>query len=196
MKTGKSMIILKNSEIFSPKSLGKKDILIGGGKILAIKDDFSDINLKNECQIIDVEGKSIIPGLVDLHEHLIGGGGENGPVSRSPGARSFDLIESGVTTVVGVLGTDTISRSLNDLLFKVKALNLEGITALMYTGGYRYPSPTITGDVMKDISYINEIIGVKLAIADHRGSFPTLSEMAKLVGETRVAGLLAKKPGK
>jgi beta-aspartyl-dipeptidase (metallo-type) len=195
MKTTEPVIILKNGEIFSPQRLGKKDILIGGGKILAINDDFSDLERKIKCKSIDAEGKSIIPGLVDLHEHLIGGGGEDGPVSRSPEGKASELIESGITTVVGVLGTDTISRSLTDLLFKVKALNLEGITALMYTGGYRYPSPTITGDVMKDISLINEIIGVKLAISDHRGSFPNLGEVAKLAGEVRVAGLLAKKPG-
>ena len=48
-----------------------------------------------------------------------------------------ELIEGGLTTVVGVLGTDCISRSLENLVVKCRALNDEGITSFMWTGAYR-----------------------------------------------------------
>ena len=51
------------------------------------------------------------PGLVDLHVHLAGGGGEAGPASRTPEAALSQLIQSGLTTVVGVTGTDSVMRS-------------------------------------------------------------------------------------
>jgi len=66
--------------------------------------------------------------------HITGGGGELGPASRTPEAKVNELIEGGLTTVVGVLGTDCISRSLENLVVKCRALNDEGVTAFMYTG--------------------------------------------------------------
>ena len=55
--------IIKNAEIYSPDYLGKKDILIGGEKILAI-DNSIDIN-SSVAEIIDAKGKIITPGLID-----------------------------------------------------------------------------------------------------------------------------------
>jgi len=63
-----------------------------------------------------------------VHENLngrvagiTGGGGEQGPVSRTPEIRLSELTLNGVTTVVSPLGTDGISRSLENLLFKCRA---------------------------------------------------------------------------
>ncbi|MCH3907081.1 MAG: amidohydrolase family protein [Sphaerochaeta sp.] len=40
-------------------------------------------------QVIDLEGRDVIPGLIDQHVHIIGGGGEDGPESRvQPSGRS------------------------------------------------------------------------------------------------------------
>ncbi|OLS26352.1 MAG: Isoaspartyl dipeptidase [Candidatus Heimdallarchaeota archaeon LC_3] len=195
MNSNQSMILLKGGEVFSPKYLGVRDILIGGKEILSISEESLEIKPKKYVKAIDLNNKVVIPGLIDLHEHLIGGGGEDGPTSRTPEAKISELIKSGVTTAVGVLGTDSISRSLNDLLTKVRSLNLEHFSAFMYTGAYRYPSPTITGDVMKDIMLIDQILGVKIALSDHRSSFASLNDLAKLTSDVRVAGLLGKKPG-
>jgi beta-aspartyl-dipeptidase (metallo-type) len=66
-----------------------------------------------------------------------------------------------------------------------------------WTGGYRVPIQTVTGDIEKDITLIQEIIGVgELAISDHRSSHPTFDELTRIVGDSRVAGLLAGKAGK
>ena len=71
----------------------------------------------------------------------------------------------------------------------------EGITAYCLTGAYVYPSVTLTGSVDKDIVYIDEILGCKLAVSDHRCSHPTKEELIRLVSDIRMASLIAGKPG-
>ena len=121
-------------------------------------------------EITDGSGKQLTPGLIDRHVHVSGGGGEGGFATRTPEIQLSALIQAGITTVVGLLGTDGVTRSVEDLIAKVKALKSEGISAYAMTGSYAYPSTTITGSVKKDILFIDEILGVKLALSDHRSS--------------------------
>ena len=74
-------------------------------------------------------------------------------------------------------------------------LRQEGLTAYMHTGSYQFPSPTITGNPRKDIICIEPVLGVKLALADHRCSFPNDDEMLKLVADVRMGGMLSGKKG-
>lgn len=186
------LTIIKNADIYAPKHIGIKDILLAGGKIAAIEDKI-DISLK--CKVIDAEGEKVIPGLIDGHVHLIGGGGEDGCLSRVPALKETKLAEAGVTSVVGLLGTDGQTRTIRDLLAKTKALREWGVSAWCLTGSYQLPSPTITGNVGDDILFIDEIIGVKVAISDHRCSLPTLQELIRLACDARLASLMAKKCG-
>lgn len=101
------------------------------------------------------------PRIIDQHVHLTGGGGEAGFASRTPAVKLRDLIQAGITTVVGVLGTDAISRSPKDLYAKMQSLNLEGLRAFMHTGAYAVPSPTITRSIRDDMAFIPAILGVK-----------------------------------
>ena len=119
------------------------------------------------CSVLDACGMTVTPGLIDLHVHVTGGGGEQGPASRVPEITLSELLTNGVTTCVGLLGTDGITRSLENLLAKCQALNEEGMTCYMLTGSYQYPTQTITGSVIKDIALFDEIIGAKVAISDH-----------------------------
>ena len=98
--------------------------------------------------------------------------GEAGPTTRTPEVALSRLTEAGVTSVVGLLGTDSISRHPESLLAKTRALNEEGISARMLTGAYHVPSRTITGSVEKDVAIIDRVIGVKCAISDHRSAAP------------------------
>ncbi len=66
--------------------------------------------LVHRDNILDVPGCVITPGLVDMHVHIIGGGGEAGPSSCTPQSQLSNFLEAGITTVVGVLGTDCITR--------------------------------------------------------------------------------------
>ncbi len=194
MSTKPFLIVVSGGTVYSPSSLGRKDILIAGDRVVHI-DDHIDLSKNIIVNRINATGKIVVPGFIDLHVHLIGGGGEDGPASRVPGISLSTLTEAGITTVVGVLGTDGITRSPEALLAKVKGLHSEGLSAYMYTGSYHLPSPTITGRVKRDIVLIEEIIGVKIAISDHRSSQPTTDELAKLASEARIGGMLAGKSG-
>lgn len=183
--------LIKNARIYAPNDLGIKDILICNDKVIEV-----DSNIKfrhNDLEIVDTSGKIIIPGIIDQHIHVTGGGGEGSFKTRVPEIMLSELIKSGITTVVGLLGTDTTTRSVENLLAKTKALKEEGINAYCLTGGYEYPSPTITGSVKKDITFIEEILGVKLAISDHRASLITKDEFKKLASDVRVAGMFSGK---
>ena len=191
------MILITQAEVYNPLYIGKKDVLIGGEKILAIKDKI-DNTIINDLNIakIDGSGKKLIPGLIDAHVHIAGAGGEGGPATRTPEMQLSQMLEGGITTVVGCLGTDGFSRSLQSVLMKVKSLKAEGVSAYMYTGSYQVPTPTILGDVGKDITLIEEIIGIgEIALSDHRSSCPTTPELIKLVEHARVGGMLGGKSG-
>lgn len=187
------MILLKNAEVYTPAYAGKRDVLIGGERILAVEPELSP-NLPG-VQVYDAKGKLLTPGFLDQHVHVTGGGGEGGLHTRTPELLLSDTVKAGVTTLVGVLGTDGVTRSVEGLVAKTKALNNEGITAFCLTSAYQYPPTTLTGSVMRDIVYIQEVLGCKLAISDHRGSHPTREEIIRLVSDIRMAGLLAGKPG-
>lgn len=169
------------------------DILVAGGRIAAMEEAL-DPRLPG-VEVLDAAGKTAVPGFIDQHVHITGGGGEGGLHTRVPELQLSAALRAGVTTLVGVLGTDSITRSVEGLVAKAKALTNEGITAYCLTSAYQYPPLTLTGSVMKDIVFVSEILGCKLAIADHRGSHPTREEIVRLVSDIRMAALVSGKPG-
>lgn len=189
------MIVFKNAKVYAPEYLGKKDILIEGNKIVKIEDDISCFDNIDYITKYDIEGKIVVPGFIDLHEHIIGGGCEGGPTRMCPCAKVEDLISCGITTVVGMLGTDGITHSLKTLLAKCKSFNDLGITCYMLTGSYAYPTTTILNDVEEDIVLIEEIIGTKVAMSDHRSDNVNEKELLDVATRTHRGGLLADKVG-
>ncbi|CAM3597330.1 beta-aspartyl-peptidase [Parendozoicomonas haliclonae] len=187
-------IVLKNANLYKPTHAGNVDILISQGKILAIEPELVLSGLNN-LKVIDCKGAIVTPGLIDQHIHLIGGGGEGGFSSRTPQVTLSRLIKAGSTTVVGVLGTDGISRSPKDLYAKAAGLTAEGITAYMHTGSYEVPTKTITGSIRDDLAFLPPVLGVKIALADHRCSFPSTHELSRIVSDIRIASLLSGKKG-
>lgn len=189
--------IIRNANVYAPESLGKKDVLILGNKIAAIEDNITiDVNESVDIVEIDGTGKVLVPGFIDSHVHILGGGGEGGFATRTPEIKLTDLTTAGVTTVVGCLGTDGVSRDMVALLAKARGLEEEGITTFIYAGSYRIPVKTITGSIMKDIMVVDKIIGIgEVAISDHRSSQPTFDEFCKDVSDARVGGMLSGKSG-
>ncbi|MFK8011374.1 MAG: beta-aspartyl-peptidase [Marinicellaceae bacterium] len=187
---------LKNANVFSPKPLGICHLLIAAGKIVVLSKDPIDIDCTLLESDTDCENKRIIPGLIDGHAHITGGGGEAGFKTKVPAVELSQYTKAGVTTVIGLLGTDDTTRNTSSVIAQVYALREQGISCWCYTGGYHIPLTTLTGDVRKDIIHIEPIIGVgELAISDHRSSQPTFDEIARIAGDVHVAGLMTGKAG-
>jgi len=188
------LTLLKGIEVYAPEYAGVKDILIANGIIENIADQ---INVNGaDITIIDCKNKIALPGFFDQHVHLIGGGGEAGPYSRTPEVMLSDLIVNGITTVVGVLGTDGTTRHVESLLTKARGLETEGISAYILTGSYEIPVNTITKDIRSDIILIDKVLGVgEVALSDHRSSQPTIDELRKIATQARLGGMLSGKAG-
>ncbi|MCH8031191.1 MAG: beta-aspartyl-peptidase, partial [Bacteroidetes bacterium] len=187
--------LLLNADIFAPEHLGRRHVLVGGGQVLYIGEEKPVVE-GPEIEEIDLEGKRLMPGLVDAHVHVTGGGGEAGAHTRAPAPMLSHYTLAGVTTVVGLLGTDDLTRSTSGLLTQVKALRNEGLSAFAWTGGYHLPPTTLTGSVRGDIVHLEEVIGFgELAISDHRSSQPTFDEFLRVASECHVAGLMTGKAG-
>jgi beta-aspartyl-dipeptidase (metallo-type) len=189
------MILIRNGEVFGPRALGRCDVLAGGRKILAIEKRIDPGTLPGEVDVIDAGGLAVVPGFLDGHQHFTGGGGEGGFHTRTPEMQLSMNTTNGVTTAVGLLGTDALTRSVESLYAKTQSFNAEGITAFMLTGSYWHPSPTITGTVARDLVYVQPVVGCKLALSDIRGPHLEAGDIARLAADIRVAALVANKPG-
>lgn len=189
--------IIRNAKVYQPEYVGVKDILILGDRIAAVGEHLrADFGGSLEVQEINGEGMAAVPGFIDSHEHIMGGGGEGGFHTRTPEASLGDLVRNGITTVVGCIGTDGVGRDMTALLAKAHALENEGITTYAYTGSYQVPVHTLTDSLMKDIMMLDKVIGVgEVAVSDHRSSQPSFEEFARIAADARVAGMLSGKAG-
>jgi beta-aspartyl-dipeptidase (metallo-type) len=190
------LTLIRDGEVFGPEPLGKKDILIGGTSVEAVAEP-GKIRLGGlEADVVEAAGLWVLPGLIDPHVHILGGGGEGGPSTRAPEIGIEDIVSSGVTALIGCLGTDGVTRHMPSLLAKSRALEIEGITTYLFSGSYEIPVNTLTGSVRSDLVLIEKVIGAgEIALSDHRSSQPTFDEVARLAAECRVGGLLGGKAG-
>ena len=188
--------LITNAQLYTPDSVGLRAILTAGERIVYVGESIPVLDPGLRIEHTDVAGASVIPGLIDAHAHVTGGGGEAGLNTKAPAPQLSAYTRAGITTVVGLLGTDDLTRTTSSLIARVKALNNEGLTAFCYTGGYHIPLTTLTGSAKSDIVHIEEVLGVgELAISDHRSSQPTLDEILRVAGAAHVAGLMTGKAG-
>ena len=187
--------LLSNAQVFAPEDLGLRHVLIGGGRIIAISGNKAELSMASATEF-DLDGRRLIPGFIDGHAHVTGGGGESGFKTRVPPVPLGQFTRAGVTSVVGVLGTDDTTRDTRSLLAQTRALREEGIGAWCHTGGYHVPPVTLTGSVRDDIVYLDPVIGVgELALSDHRSSQPTRDELLRIASDAHVAGMISGKAG-
>ena len=188
--------LLTNARLFAPHAMGLKVLLTCAGKIVYIGDDVPSLDSTLEVEHTDLQGAALVPGLIDCHTHITGGGGESGPASRVPAPFLGQFTRAGVTSVIGVLGTDDLTRNTQTLLTQAYGLRAEGLSAWCYTGGYHLPLMTLTGSARSDIVNLEPVIGIgEVAISDHRSSQPSLQDILGLAGEAHVAGLMTGKAG-
>src|SRR5687767_9312477 len=154
------MELLRNAELYDPTPRGRAHLLIGGETIIWIGSEAPVLSPSLGVEEHDLEGRRVIPGLIDSHVHLTGGGGEAGPDTRVPPLTLSRLSAGGVTTAIGVLGTDDTVRTPAQLVTAARGLRAEGLSAYCHTGGYHLPPATVTGSVRQDIVLIDLILGV------------------------------------
>lgn len=190
------LTLIQNADVFAPEPLGLCSLLLGGGRVLWLGEGLPELDARLAVERVDLEGRPLVPGLIDGHAHLTGGGGESGYASKVPAPPLTAFTLAGVTSVIGVLGTDDCTRSTAELLARTRALVEEGLSAWCLTGGYHVPPVTLTGSVRGDIVHVDRIIGLgELALSDHRSSQPSLDELLRLASEVHVAGLMTGKGG-
>jgi beta-aspartyl-dipeptidase (metallo-type) len=191
--------VIENGELYTPEYIGRGSLLLAGGKIVRVGSDIDKVALEATglgCEVVDAQGRLVLPGFIDPHQHFIGAGGEAGPASRMPEIPTKDILRAGMTTVIGILGTDSTTRHLTSLLAKARGLEEQGITTYIYTGNFQVPPPTFTGSVRDDMVVIDKVIGVgEIAIADFRSSKPTVQELARIVSDAVVGGTMSGKAG-
>ncbi len=190
------LTLLKNLKCCCPAPAGEKDILITGSAICRMTPPgiLRDHPLA-DC-IIDCRGLYAFPGLIDQHVHVAGASGEQGFQSRTKELEAEALFNAGITTAVGLLGADGITRSMENLFAKAKALEGEGLTTFIYSGSYWIPPVTLTGSLLRDITYIDKVIGAgEIAISDHRSSNPGARDLIHIAAQVHLGGLIAGKRG-
>ena len=188
--------LLSHAELYDPAPRGRAHLLVAGETIVWVGAERPSLPGGLGVRETDLGGRRVIPGLIDGHVHLTGGGGEAGPHTRVPPVALSRLTLGGVTTAVGVLGTDDVVRSPAELATVARGLAAEGLSAWCYTGGYHVPPATITGSVRGDLVLVDVVLGVgELAVSDHRSSQPTLDELLRVAGDAHVGGLMAGKAG-
>jgi beta-aspartyl-dipeptidase (metallo-type) len=193
-----TLTLIRNANLYAPQPLGIRHLLLGGGSILWMGDDALELpaSLRTVSRIVDAAGRATIPGLIDGHVHVTGGGGEAGFRTRVPAVPLSRFTSGGITTVVGLLGTDDVARGPGELLATLYALREEGLNAYGYAGGYHVPPATLTGSVRGDLVFVEALIGIgEVAISDHRSSQPTLDELLRIASECHVAGVMTGKAG-
>lgn len=185
--------LIKNARLYTSKEGELTDILICGDKIVNVAPAIDTGNM--EVTVTDAAGALVTPGLIDLHVHVIGGGGQTGFSSLAPEVKISTLISCGTTTVVGMLGTDGFVKQLPQLYAKTMSLRMNGLSAYMHTGFYGLPTPTLTETIAEDLIYVDPVIGCKIAICDDRSAHPTESELLRIINQVRLGGFTSAKGG-
>ena len=195
MPPSPALTVLVDADVYAPEPLGRRCVVVAGERVVAITETPPRLS-GLAVETVDVGGRRLVPGLVDAHVHVTGGGGEAGPHTAAPAPPLSAYTTAGVTTVVGLLGTDDTTRTTGGLVRRVRALREEGLSAFAWTGGYHLPPTTLTGTVRGDIAFVREIVGFgELAVSDHRSSQPTRDEVARVAADCHVGGLMTGKAG-
>ena len=99
-----TLTLIRNAKLYAPQPLGIRPLLLGGGRILWIGDEALElpVPLRTVSRVLDAAGRVTIPGLVDGHVDVTGGGGEAGFRTRVPAVPLSRFTSAGITTVVGL----------------------------------------------------------------------------------------------
>jgi beta-aspartyl-dipeptidase (metallo-type) len=192
------LTLIEGGDVHAPEHLGIQSILLVDGKIGKVGSISRTAveSLGIDVDVVDARGCLVCPGVIDPHQPLLGGSGEEGFATQTPEIALTEIVRAGITTVVGTLGLDTTMKTMAGLLAKVKGLKEEGLSAYLWSGGYDVPARSIMGSIREDMLFIDEVLGAgEIAIADERATDPSVRELGRLVIDTRIGGKLSNKAG-
>jgi imidazolonepropionase-like amidohydrolase len=132
-------------------------MIVQNGKITAVGDARA-VRLSSDVQIVDLKGKTIMPGLVDTHSHIGEGSGADGssPIQSdvrlldglNPRASSLQRAQSGGLTTVNVMPGSGHLNSGQTLYIKLRdgAVKVDDLliwdAAGKYMGGIKFANGT------------------------------------------------------
>jgi beta-aspartyl-dipeptidase (metallo-type) len=193
--TARSRITLvRGGEVYAPDRIGRADVLLGGGRILRVGAGLeAAAQSLGAVHVIEASRLRVVPGYIDQHIHLFGGGDAAGPQGRAFDLKAEDLALAGITSAVGVVGVEMETRGLPLLLRKTTELRSAGLTALMYTGSFRLPAPHLLWSAAADVCFIEQVKGVKTAVSERLYPNQDLPALMQLAGEMLQAKALSGK---
>jgi beta-aspartyl-dipeptidase (metallo-type) len=186
------LTILRCGQVLAPDALGARDLVIAGARIVAVAEPGVEIS-GLEVTEPDLRGLTVVPGFIDNHVHVLGGGGGLGFASRAPELQTSQLTRAGITTVIGMLGFDATTKDMRALVAKTKSFKEDGISAYALTGAtLEHPVPTLTGRIRDDIAFVEEIIGVgEISVSELGYAYDSNGPGTQYIAEAATAGLLA-----
>lgn len=188
-----SWILVRGGHLFAPEDRGIQDLLMIHGHILAMGNNLPALSEPYLGEIWDARDRIILPGLIDPHLHIIGASGLKGPATRTRDLPISNITRAGVTTVISPLGADSLSRTIPYLLARARQLEVEGISTYCYIGGWKKPPPTLTGDPQTDVTYLDRVLGVKVAISEPHAPSLSIEELSLLAHASMIGGKLSGK---
>jgi len=148
--------LLTNGFVVTEKEIIKAHILIENQRISSISNVQPKVK-KNQCQVIDVEGMYIFPGIIDTHVHF-----------REPGLthkatfvdESIAAVAGGVTSVIDMPNTIPYANSLVHISEKKRIAKKNSLVNTgFYIGADKRNIQEIVALTNKDIAGIKVFIG-------------------------------------
>ena len=185
--------LVRGGHVFDPEDRGTPDILVLDDRIAGVGAGLPTPTGIGEGEVVEAANRTILPGLIDGHIHVMGASGLGGPMTRTTDLQIDRIVSAGVTTVVSPLGADSLSRTIPALLARAGALQSEGISAFCYTGGWKVPVPTLTGDPQADVAFIDRVVGIKVSISEALAPACSVEDLCRLAHAAWTGGRLAGK---
>ena len=145
--------LIRNARIYdtASRSFFEGDLFLQDGRIAALSvGNALPLPAGGACEVFDAEGRTVVPGLVDVHTHGRAGADFGGATAEELYTTAASYLASGVTTVLPTLA----SAPLDELYASIDRINAlakaaESDPALPYVAGIhlegRYLNPAKRG---------------------------------------------------
>lgn len=162
------LTLLKSGEVYTPRPLGLCDILMAGNRIIAME---KELRAPKEfpVNLVNCSGYKVFPGLVDPVFYPCDNSDTDNPDTLLPAKISGSAFRAGITSAIGSLGWNDITREPGTLLRKVQILRTNGLQCHAYTGGFSGQSSVLLKNSAADLAYVSDYVATGIiGVTDHR----------------------------